>query len=90
MPSEPSGASEQPAGRPSGARLTVRCIRCYHDHRNGGSVVALRVTTSVGKVVVIANWGAACALTDAEVKWVLAHDAGHASIDHPPTVGEPL
>ena len=53
----------------------------YHDDRNGGSVAARTVTTSVGEVVVVANWKILSTLTDAEVEWVLAHEAGHASID---------
>lgn len=53
----------------------------YDDDRNGGTVAARTVTTSVGDVVVVANWEALSTLTDAEVERVLAHEAGHASID---------
>jgi hypothetical protein len=53
----------------------------YHADRNGGSVAARTVATSGGGAVVFANWETLSSLTDAEVERVLAHEAGHASID---------
>lgn len=53
----------------------------YHDDRNGGGVAARTVTASGGEVAVVANWELLSTLTGAEVERVLAHEAGHASIN---------
>lgn len=52
----------------------------YHDDRNGGRVAARTVTTA-GKSIVVANWAVLADLTNPEVERLLAHEAGHASID---------
>ena len=53
----------------------------YHDDRNGGQVAARTVPTKGGGSIVVANWQVLADLTDAEVERVLAHEAGHASIE---------
>lgn len=53
----------------------------YHDDRDGGLVAARTVTAVGGNSVVVANWPVLTEMTDAEVERVLAHEAGHVSID---------
>ena len=53
----------------------------YHDDRNGGRVAARTVHAKDGESIVVANWEVLAGLTDVEVERVLAHEAGHASIE---------
>jgi len=53
----------------------------YHDDRNGGRVAARTVPATGGGSIVVANWEVLANITDLEVERVLAHEAGHASIE---------
>lgn len=53
----------------------------YHDDRNGGRVAARTVPAQDGRSIVVANWDVLSDLTDLEVERVLAHEAGHVSIE---------
>ena len=53
----------------------------YHDDRNGGRVAARTVPAKGRGSIVVANWEVLAGLTDVEVERVLAHEAGHASIE---------
>ena len=53
----------------------------YHDDRNGGRVAARTVPAEGGGNGPVANWEVLADLTDVEVERVLAHEAGHVSIE---------
>jgi hypothetical protein len=53
----------------------------YHVDRNGGRVAARTVHAEGCGPIVVANWEVLVDLTDFEVERVLAHEAGHASIE---------